>query len=469
MATDRAGRRVKRPVVVGALSTAVVVLVAGLALHGGVARAAYVPPGYVTAEFSGAAGTKISGIGLLADASCTNVRNVVIRFGDGTSGPPDTSTVEGAGTRISGSHTYAAPGDYLGAVDLDATCTNNLGVASDQHATGNPGGYPLGFIVHVTGGNTCIGSGQTTPFAHISQSTSCSFIASPALDKAEKALFRQLAGLAYKGYVVDKAIDDAISKWTGETWVTENIVGQGDPGTLRGVFKDFVTGKFYGKLVLDKVLIDRLPTKLGGYAWMLDAPKYASWLDYLKYLALTRLADDPPDPNFTALASPPKVRALRGAPNEVGQRDRREAGLYIALLTTVERAAGAEAAGATAAQTQQRRHASDIAKQLVSLLAAQQKALKSAAREVKKIRAGHLPRAAVLRAKRGLRPSSLKPDLRKLGFTDEEIASGEKSAPALSVNSLTASFDNVLGLDAAAKTIGAERAMLTNFADRNAH
>ena len=187
-----------------------------------------------------------------------------------------------------------------------------------------------------------------------------------------------------------------------ESWVTENIVGNGTPGTLRGVFKEFVAGKCYGDLVLDKVLINRLPKKLGAYSWMLDAPKYASWLDYLKYLALTRLADDPPDPNFTALASPPRLRTLRGAPREVGARDRREAALYIALLTTVERAAGAEVAGATSAQSAQLRHASDLSTQLVSLLGAKQKALKAAARTVKGIRAGRLPRSLVLRAKRRL-------------------------------------------------------------------
>ena len=150
---------------------------------------------------------------------------------------------------------------------------------------------------------------------------------SETADDKIKTIFRALAKAYYDGYVVDKAIDDFISKWTGESWVTDNIVGKGTPGTLRGVFKEFVAGKFYGKLVLDKVLINRLPKKLIPYGWMLDVPKYASWLDYLKYLALTRLADDPPDPNFTALASPPKLRALRGAPREVGERDRREAAL----------------------------------------------------------------------------------------------------------------------------------------------
>ncbi len=154
MAAGFAGRRSAHRSWAGFVSVVVVALFACTAPGGGVALAAYVPPGYVTPEFSGVAGQAIAGIGLLADGSCTNVRNVVIHFGDGSSGAPDSVTPEGTGVRISASHTYAATGDYLGAVDLDATCTNNLGEPSEQHATGNPGGYPLGFIVHVTAGGT---------------------------------------------------------------------------------------------------------------------------------------------------------------------------------------------------------------------------------------------------------------------------------------------------------------------------
>ncbi len=307
---------------------------------------------------------------------------------------------------------------------------------------------------------------QTTSLIRISQA-SCPYNTYYGAD--EKSLFRKLAKIAYDGYAVDKAIDDFISKWTGESWVTENIVGNGTPGTLRGVFKEFVIGKFYGKLVLDKVLINRLPKKLIPYGWMLDAPKYASYLDYVKYAVLTQLADDPPDPNFTALASPPKLQGLRGAPPQVGERDRREAALYIALLTTVERAAGAEVAGATTAQSAQLRHASGIANQLVSLLGAKQKALKAAARTVKGIPAGRLPRSVVRRAKRRLDPRSFGPGLRKLGFTNDEIAALGESAPSVPLKRLTtAPFQDVLGLAAEAKTVGAERAALATFANRYA-
>jgi hypothetical protein len=365
---------------------------------------------------------------------------------------------------VSASYTYKAPKNSGGAsVDLSVTCDGDESVETY---------LPW---VHVTvtgaggGGSTPPGScplPQTTSLIRISQAY-CPELPFLRTDDKIKTLFRELATAYYHGYVVDKAIDDFISKWTGESWVTDNIVGNGTPGTLRGVFKDFVTGKFYGKYVLDKVLIDKLPKKLGAYDWMLDAPKYASWLDYLKYLALTRLADDPPDPNFTALASPPKLRALRGAPREVGERDRREAALYIALLTTVEREAGAEAAGATAAQSAQLRHARDIANQLVSLLGAKQKALKAAARTVKGIRAGRLPRSLVVRAKRRLDPGSFGPALRKLGFTDDEIAAVAQSAPSVPLKHLTAPFQEVLGLAAQARTVGAERAALATLAKRH--
>ena len=365
---------------------------------------------------------------------------------------------------VSASYTYKAPKNSGGAsIDLSVTCDGDESVETY---------LPW---VHVTvtgaggGGSTPPGScplPQTTSLIRTSQA-SCPYNTYYGDD--EKLLFRKLAKIAYDGYAVDKAIDDFISKWTGESWVTENIVGNGTPGTLRGVFKEFVIGKFYGKYVLDKVLIDKLPKKLGAYSWMLDAPKYASYLDYVKYAVLTQLADDPPDPNFTALASPPKLRGLRGAPPQVGERDRREAGLYIALLTTVERAAGAGVAGATTAQSAQLRHASGIANQLVSLLGAKQKALKAAAQTVKRIPAGRLPRSVVRRAKRRLDPRSLGPGLRKLGFTDDEIAALGQSAPSVPLKRLTtAPFQDVLGLGTEAKTVGAERAALATFAKRYA-
>ena len=429
---------------------------------------------------SAVAGQPFTGTGRAADyldGTCTNVRDMTIQWRDGSvSGATSLATVDDAidigGTPIpikwvdvTGTHTFALPGDYNVTVTYTATCENASHEPYDAFETN----VPL-LKVRVMGSGTApppdsCPLGQTTSVLHISQA-SCPY--SIYFGTNEKLLYRKLAKIAYDGYVVDKTIDDFISKWTGETWITENIVGKGAEGTLHGVFKEFVIGKFYGKLVLDKVLINKRPKKLSPYDWMLDAPKYASYLDYVKYTVLTRLADDPPDTNFTALASPPKLRGLRGAPPQIAKRDRREAALYIALLTTVERAAGAEAAGATAAQSAQLRHASGIAKQLVSLLGAKQKALKAAARQVKRIRSGRLPRSVVRRAKRRLGSRSLTPALRKLGFTHDEIAAVGQSAPSVPLKPLTAPFQEVLGLGAEARTVGAERAALASFADRHA-
>lgn len=414
------------------------------------------------------------------------ITEALIRWGDGTSSRADSvvqpplGDTTGRPLEITATHTYRSGGSFRGATDLTYRCTSEEGVPYTARLVGQPGGVH-GFVVQVDGGSTsCPSLAASAAVAprdfrdpgsadvRISQA-SCS---NTLVGSYEKDIFRRLAKLYYQGYVVDKAIDDFISKWTGETWVTENIVGQGAPGTLRGVFKEFVIGKFYGKLVLDKVLIDRLPKKVSPYAWMADAPKYASYLDYMKYAVLTRLANDPPDPNFTALARPPKLRSMRGVPRQIGKRDRREAGLYIAFLTTVERADGAQQAGAATARSAQLAHASKIAKQLVRLLGAKQKALKAAARVIKRIPSGRLPRGVVRRAKRRLDSPSSKMferrALKQLGFTDDEIAAVAQDRPAAPVKRFTRPFDKVLGLSAEAKVIRDERAVLATFAKRHA-
>jgi hypothetical protein len=365
---------------------------------------------------------------------------------------------------VSASYTYQAPKPKStggASVDIEITCDGQLQKEIylpwvTVTVTGAGGGLPPG----PPPPDSCP-LGQTTAVLHISQA-SCPIQYTPALGKAEKKIFRQLAGIAYKGYVVDKAIDDVVS-FPGKV-VSEGFFG-------KNAAADLVIGKFWGDY------LERLVVRIGAkdlfgkatpWGWILNAPKYASYLDYVKYAVLTKLANDPPDPNFSALASPPKLRRLRGAPRQVGKRDRREAGLYIALLTTVERAAGAEAAGATTAQSAQLRHASGIANQLVSLLGAEQKALKAAAQTVKRIPAGRLPRSVVRRAKRRLDSRSLTPGLRKLGFTDYEIAALGQSAPSVPLKRLTAPFQDVLGLGTEAKTVSAERAALATFAKRYA-
>jgi hypothetical protein len=438
-------------------------------------------PGVALAQqptLSAVAGQPFNASGLggeLLDGTCSGLRDVLINWRDGSQpSPPNSAGLNDAGTidvggspvpvqrvSVAVSHVFPIPGLSQLTMSYSVTCINASNQPYDFHETSDPL-----FTVRVMGSGTApppdsCPPAQTTSFVRISQA-SCPIQYTPALGKAEKKIFRQLAGIAYKGYVVDKAIDDVVS-FPGKV-VSEGFFG-------KNAAADLVIGKFWGDY-LERLVAGKGAKGLFGkatpYGWILNAPKYASYLDYVKYAVLTRLADDPPDPNFTALASPPKLRRLRGAPRQVGQRDRREAALYIALLTTVERAAGAEAAGATAAQSAQLRHASGIANQLVSLLGEKQKALKAAARTLKRIPAGRLPRSVVRRAKRRLGSRSLTPSLRKLGFTRDEIAEVRQSAPSVPLKSLTAPFEKVLGLGAEARTVGAERAALAKFAKRHA-
>jgi hypothetical protein len=174
---------VSRAKVAASLSLILVLLGGGLTLsvarpEDASAQGGYQPPGYRTPEFSAKAGERLDGAGVLVEGNCTNIRDVVIHWGDGTSTPPTSQTPEGSGVRITGSHVYGTRGDFLGAVDLTATCTNNQGQEYTARAYGKPGGYPLGFIVHV-GPGTCRGS-QTasgalmpSPFARTSQAPAC--------------------------------------------------------------------------------------------------------------------------------------------------------------------------------------------------------------------------------------------------------------------------------------------------------
>jgi hypothetical protein len=436
-------------------------------------------PGVALAQqpaLSAVAGQPFTGTGRAADyldGTCTNVRDMTIQWRDGSvSGATSFATVDDAidigGTPIpikwvdvTGTHTFALPGAYNVTVTYTATCENASHEPYDAFETN----VPL-FNVNVQSGAgsgtnppTSCPLGQTTSLVQISQA-SCGYNTYYGSD--EKWLFRKLAKAYYHGYVVDKTIDGVVS-------FPGTVVSQGFFG--ENAAADLVIGKFWGDY-LERLVAGKGAGGLFGkgiaWGWILNAPKYASKLDYYKYAALTRLADDPPDPNFTALASPPKLPRLRGAPRQVGERDRREAALYIALLTTVERAGGAQQAGSTTAESRQIRHASGIASQLVRVLGEKQKALKAAARVVKRIPAGRLPRSVVRRAKRRLDPRSLTPSLRKLGFTRDEIAEVRQAAPSVPLKSLTAPFQKVLGLGAEARTVGAERAALAKFAKRHA-
>ena len=442
----------------------------------------YIPPEWSLKKFDAVAG---EGKTFSADVTdlrnCTNLRDVVLHWGDGTESNGTATSLGGTTNawRLSGTHTYATAGDYAGAADVTATCTNNQGQATDLRQIGKIGGYPLGFTVHVTAaGSSCPLPGSAA--AWISQ-TGEPCVPVPKCAEAkidgdgcyytadQKKLFRTLAKIAHDGYVVDKAIDDVIS--IPEDFITDKLTG-------KGLVTEFVVGKFWGKYVEDKLLpkipsFGKLPSfKRVPYDAILDAAKYASWLDYSKYWVLSRLADDPPDPNFTSLAKP---RALGGIPDAVpalGEAKAREVALYVALLATVERAAGAREAGDAAAVAEQLGHASSLSNRLVTLLGAQRRALKKAAKVVDKMPALRLPRGLVKRTARRLdAPASAafeRKAIAKLGFTAERIDAVGDAAPDVSINDLTKPFKKVLGLKAEAKVIARERAALAAFANKYA-
>ena len=137
-------------------------------------------------------------------------------------------------------------------MDLDATCTNNLGVPSDQHGTGNPGGYPLGFIVHVAGKPSCSG---TTATARFSQVIVCPIPGYVPVDY--KTVADELRRAYLRGGNQNRAIADIVDKYL-------------HPPGLSPV-EDYVLGKE----------LDKLP-----YSWVLSVPRWAEYADYLKAIVL---------------------------------------------------------------------------------------------------------------------------------------------------------------------------------------
>ena len=204
-------------------------------------------PGAASAQqsFSGRAADPL-------DGSCVNVRDVSINWRDGTVSPATFSTsddvIDIGGSPIpikwldlTGTHSYAVAGTYDVLVNYRTTCLNGSGEAYEFNAVNKPG-----FRVSAIGSSppppagppppdSCP-PGQAASLVRISQ-VSCPIQYTPALGKAEKKIFRQLAGIAYKGYVVDKAIDDVVS-FPGKV-VSEGFFG-------KNAAADLVIGKFWG-------------------------------------------------------------------------------------------------------------------------------------------------------------------------------------------------------------------------------
>lgn len=384
--------------------------------------------------------------------SCT-LKDGVILWEPGVSTPGGVELVpteSGWNVNASGSHTFEGK-IAVGAVDFTLTCDGN----AQRHT------YREWVDITVTGES----EPGTCPIARSAQISQAS-CPSTYLQSEEKFLFRKLAKIAYDGMVVDKTLDDIFS--APEDLVKE-ILGVKDASGFSGTVKEWLVGKAWGK-IFDK-LVDRLPKRFGRYDWILDVPKYAGYLDLAKFTVLTRLANDPPDPDYAALASPPALRALQ-AVKGAGSRDRREVGLYIALLRSVERAGGAQAAGDEATEGAQLRHASGLASQLVALLADEQAALEQAVGTADRVRTVALPKHAVAAALHNLDSPAFRASagkvLRELGFSNAELQDVSGHLPQAGVAHYTRSFEKVNDLDRQLKLVRAERAALATFANRYA-
>lgn len=168
------------------------VVVVGLSLAGSEsALSAYVPPGFKPAEFSSVAGKSTAYSATLAKGNCMNFGDVEVFWGDGKSdseGSVVQVTETSATVTFSGTHEYTAAGDFLGTVNFMATCINNLGKSSHVFQKGTPGGYPMGFIVHVAPG-AAFPPAKTAPKKAVPQPVKDYFKAKEAQLAADAAFF----------------------------------------------------------------------------------------------------------------------------------------------------------------------------------------------------------------------------------------------------------------------------------------
>jgi hypothetical protein len=298
----------------------------------------YVPPGWQPAQFTGVAGTSSTYAGKVAEGIvpngvCSQATNIVVRWGDGTTSAPTTTTYTPAdGTSITARHTYAAAGDYLGRVDLDSTCTSSDGMAFPIHVTGPDGGYPLGFVVHVTGGSSSCPVGGT---ASVGRTAEDCPEPKQRFTKAEKKALRFAGRVAY-----------------GQAAVS------GMCAAILGIAPEPTFASKLGAAIC------------GGAAvgWGLGS---AIALD---------LYNDPPDARFRSIADPETggiagvkaggrlTHAEAGAINRYLAAIERAGHLHRALLTAIERAQGATLAGDTTWERRQMRAAAGFAADLAPLL-----------------------------------------------------------------------------------------------------
>jgi hypothetical protein len=377
---------------------------------------------------------------------------------------------------VSASYTYQAPKNSGGAsVDIEITCDGQL-----QKEI-----YLPWVTVTVTGSSPG-GSGPGTNPPGTNPPGSCPFpgtaqypgvpCASPsALTAASKTIFRALGDAYTRGANFDKTFADEFDKVFSDRVLRK--IGFDQPADL-SLKQGVVTG------VLN-VLIKKIPPKLatGIIADMVAAAKPAYFLDSYKAMVLYRLAADPPDQAFHAFASPPHLSYPRvnlgGLPSRVARstkrrlsRRARDAALHLALLTTIERAAGAALAGDGAAQTAQLHHAAGLASTLANLLASEHKWFLASSRALK--RSGihfRLPASAVRKSTRrpfaGADGRVLRNRLLQLGFSSDDLRAATRASKTVPLRRLT-QFPAALGLAQRARDTGREIKALRALAERYA-
>ena len=146
-----------------------------------------------------------------------------------------------------------------------------------------------------------------------------------------------------------------------------------------------------------------------------------------------------------------------------------DAALHLALLRTIERAAGAHEAGDADAERRQTLHASELAVQLANVLTRERRTLTTAQHALS--RNGARPRlsaAAVHRSRRAGMIATTRRQLVRLGLSDAEVRTAAQEGAAIPDAKLAGTFPAVLGLDREARLLAQEVQALHAFAAKHA-
>jgi hypothetical protein len=299
--------------------------------------------------FTATAGQQFSGSGRALDpisGDCTDVRDVLIQWRDGTQTPATAASLEldavdvGGSpipiywVRISGSHVYRDLGTAYRAdvqASYTATCLNSDKQPYDFHETN----VPI-FSVQVQPGSGA-GTSCPSPFAGISASVGPRALASQApctepkkrFNDEQKFVIRVGVRICLAGAAVDGIF--ALLASRGPSPVIKASV---PIYVVRGIAFGFCAG------------------------------------------VLGDLYNDPPDPDYRSVASPPKIKSQR-VPARLKRSDElnrylssleRSASLGAAVMTAIERAQGATVAGNKTFEKRQMLAAADYASQLAAAM-----------------------------------------------------------------------------------------------------